>query len=184
PTYTAATFSSKRYEHWAFQSQYHNVPTINGVMQGAGRGFAARQVTCRADDAAAEIAMDIAPAYPASARVASWIRKVTLFRDRFVEIQDRYRLSDLAGKTALHFLAAAPLDAAREPGRIFFPADAGVRMEYDAASLIPSVETLPMTDKRLASVWGPALYRLSLTPKTPALENTIVVRIVPASAGR
>ncbi len=184
PTYTAATFSSKRYEHWAFQSQYHNLPTINGVMQGAGRGFAARHVTCRADDGAAEVAMDIAPAYPPSARVVSWIRKVTLARDRFVEIQDRYQLSDLAGKTALHFLAAAPLDAIREPGRIHFPADTGVQMEYDPASVIPSVETIPMTDDRLAGVWGPALYRLSLTPKTPALENAIVVRIVPASASR
>jgi hypothetical protein len=32
PTYTAQTFSAKRYEHWAFQSGFHNLPTINGVI--------------------------------------------------------------------------------------------------------------------------------------------------------
>ena len=47
PTYTAQTFSSKRYDHWAFQSAFHNLPTINGVMQGVGRSFAASRVRCR-----------------------------------------------------------------------------------------------------------------------------------------
>ena len=38
-TYTAKTFSSKRYEIWTMQSAFHNLPTINGVMQAAGRQY-------------------------------------------------------------------------------------------------------------------------------------------------
>ncbi len=43
--YTAKTFSSRRYEIWTMQSAWHNLPTINGVDQGAGAGY-------RAEDAA------------------------------------------------------------------------------------------------------------------------------------
>ncbi|MBN1985680.1 MAG: heparinase II/III family protein, partial [Prolixibacteraceae bacterium] len=35
-TYTAKTFSNRRYEIWTMQSQYHNLPKINGVDQKEG----------------------------------------------------------------------------------------------------------------------------------------------------
>jgi hypothetical protein len=35
-TYTRKTFSSRRYDIWYNCSDYHNVPTINGVTQPAG----------------------------------------------------------------------------------------------------------------------------------------------------
>ena len=52
-TYTAKTFSAQRYDIWTMQSAYHNLPTVNGVMQGAGREFAARDVAYKSDDASA-----------------------------------------------------------------------------------------------------------------------------------
>jgi hypothetical protein len=181
PTYTAATFSAKRYDLWAFQSQYHNLPTINGVMQEAGRRFAAGQVSYQANDATAELTLDLAGAYPPSAQVKSWRRKVTLVRDQFVEIRDHYALSALAGKTRLHFMSAEPFEVNREPGRINFSPATGVRVEFDPAKLTPSVETIPLTDERLAHSWGSALYRLSFDLKTPALEDTVAIRIVPTN---
>src|SRR5574340_1658993 len=54
-TYTKQTFSSQRYEIWTMQSAYHNVPTVHGIQQGAGREFAARGVTCHLEDGAAEV---------------------------------------------------------------------------------------------------------------------------------
>ncbi len=44
-TYTAKTFSAQRYDIWTMQSAFHNLPTINGVMQAAGRQYEARDVT-------------------------------------------------------------------------------------------------------------------------------------------
>ena len=64
PTYTRQTFSSDRYKIWAMQSAYHNLPTVNGYMQEAGRQFAASQVRYHADDTVAELQLDLAPAYP------------------------------------------------------------------------------------------------------------------------
>ena len=66
-TYTRKTFSAQRYEIWTMQSAYHNLPTINGVMQKDGREFAARDVRYRADERIAELSMDIAAAYPKEA---------------------------------------------------------------------------------------------------------------------
>ncbi len=47
-TYTAKTFSSQRYEIWTMQSQYHNLPKINGVDQKDGRNFVATNTTFNA----------------------------------------------------------------------------------------------------------------------------------------
>ena len=70
-TYTAKTFGSARYEIWTMQSQYHNLPTINGVGQKAGEIYRAKDVVYNATENQAEISMDIAPAYPANSGIKS-----------------------------------------------------------------------------------------------------------------
>ena len=67
-TYSAKTFSPQRYEIWTMQSAFHNLPTIDGAMQAPGKEYAARDVAYRATDAAAELSLDIAAAYPEDSR--------------------------------------------------------------------------------------------------------------------
>ena len=38
-TYTRQTFSSERYSIWTMQSNYHNLPMVNGVPQQFGSEF-------------------------------------------------------------------------------------------------------------------------------------------------
>jgi hypothetical protein len=57
-------------------------------------------------------------------------------------------------------------------------------VEFDPAQLLPSVETIPLDDERLVKSWGANLYRLSFELKTPALENTLVIRVVPEGLNR
>jgi hypothetical protein len=183
PTYTAQTFSSKRYDHWAFQSAFHNVPTINGVMQSAGRQFDARDVACETNDLTAQLQMDIAPAYPASANVKSWLRIVRLHRGRDVEITEAFELSEIGGETTLNFLT--PLEAGtNQPGQIDLKAisQAGspvvkVHLEYDATKLAPTVERIPMTDARLGKSWGTHLNHLVLHGHSPSLKDTWTLRL-------
>ena len=80
-TYSAKTFSAQRYEIWTMQSAYHNLPTINGVMQGAGREFQAKDVTFNETANRITFSADIAAAYPAEAGVRRWQRRVTLDRN-------------------------------------------------------------------------------------------------------
>src|SRR3569832_768344 len=77
-TYTAKTFSPRRYEIWTLQSGWHNLPTFDGVMQHDGAEFAARDVRTMLADDRAEMSMDIAGAYTADAEVRSYRRRVTL----------------------------------------------------------------------------------------------------------
>jgi hypothetical protein len=67
-TYTRKTFSADRYEIWTMQSAYHSLPTIGGVMQAAGRSFAARDVRYQMDEESAQLSLDLAGAYPPEAK--------------------------------------------------------------------------------------------------------------------
>ena len=74
PTYTAQTFSNTRYDIWAMQSAFHNLPTINGQMQKDGAAFRATNLVYQPREISAMLMMDIAPAYPAEAGIREWTR--------------------------------------------------------------------------------------------------------------
>src|SRR6185369_16004491 len=113
----------------------HNLPTINGVMQSAGREFAARAVACETNDWIAQLQMDIAPAYPATAKVKSWLRTVRFQRGQGVEITEAFELSEANGDTTLNLLT--PLEAEiDQAGRVILhtmaqngPTHVNVRLE-------------------------------------------------------
>ena len=49
-TYTAKNSSPQRYDIWTMQSAYHNLPTLDSVMQGYGGEYAARVIEYAVDD--------------------------------------------------------------------------------------------------------------------------------------
>ncbi len=98
-TYSAKTFSPQRYDIWTMQSAFHNCPTIGGVMQKAGRQYAASEVMHEVDDNAAQLAMNIERAYPPEAGLKSWRRTFRFDRGKNeIEIRDRYALSQSYGR--------------------------------------------------------------------------------------
>jgi hypothetical protein len=157
-TYTAKTFSSKRYEIWTMQSAYHNLPTINGVMQAAGRQYAARDVSFTSDETAAEFVADIAAAYPKEAGVDKWLRSIRLDRgaNRIV-VTDRFALRAASGKVEMSLMTAAET---RATGPRTLSIGGRVRLEVEGPG-DPQfrVEEVATTDSRLRGVWGPKVYR-------------------------
>ncbi len=91
--YTALTFSSKRYEIWTMQSQYHNLPKINGIDQKEGRQYVATNTTFSADAAKAVFSTDISQAYTEEAGVEKWVRSYRLDRGKKFMVSDQYELS-------------------------------------------------------------------------------------------
>jgi hypothetical protein len=79
-TYSAKTFSSRRYEIWTMQSGWHNLPTIGGHMQQPGETFRATNLHYDTSDAAASLEMDIAQAWGPEAAIRGWKRKLLLDR--------------------------------------------------------------------------------------------------------
>jgi hypothetical protein len=185
-TYTRKTFSPQRYEIWTMQSAYHNLPTINGVMQGAGREYAARDVTYRADDAVAEVSLDLAGAYPKEAGVDRWQRRFRFVRGREIELTDAYSLQSRQGPLVLNFMTACDVDASA-PGRLVLaggknPAadgNPGLTIAFDPAALRATVETVPVEDGKIKSVWGDHVNRIQLVIEKPAATGSFVLHLRP-----
>jgi hypothetical protein len=176
-TYSARTFGPQRYEIWTMQSAYHNLPTINGVMQGAGRQFRAGGVSFDETAARATFAADIAPAYPPEAAVRRWARRVTLDRRRpAVEVDDAYELAEWKQPVRLNLITPLQVDLAR-PGELRLAAPgapgSGCVLHYDARKLQATVEEIAVSDPRLRAVWGDRLARLVLTASGRALRDEL-----------
>jgi hypothetical protein len=164
-TYTAKTFSSQRYEIWTMRSAYHNLPTINGVEQAAGRQYEA--VGCRAHGGRmAEFSLDIAKAYPAKAGARQWRRTVGLDRE-----QKRVKLLDEAqferGGNRVEFTLMTPCEVMeKEPGVLVLDGAGGLGgqavVRYDV-SLAVKVEQITVSDGRLKPIWGSVLRRVLLS---------------------
>ncbi len=179
-TYTAQTFSARRYEIWTMQSAYHNCPTIDGVMQSAGREFAASDVGYHADDSAAEFRLNLATAYPKEANLESWKRTLRLNRvANEIEVADDYSLQKAAKLVTLTLMT--PCRVTQEgPGQLSLAVASGntVKVLYDGAAFTPVVEEIRLEDARLRSTWGERLYRILLRAVNPAPRARWTTRIV------
>ena len=173
-TYTAQTFSARRYEIWTMRSPYHNLPAVRGVEQQPGESFRARAVAYRADADLAELSLDLADAYPPEAGLTTWRRAVRLVRGdpAAVEIVDDFRLAQATDDVRLSLiLADTPL--MRAAGRIETGSGRGAPavLLFDAA-LDAAVETITLEDERLRGVWGPSLWRVTLRPRQAVASGT------------
>jgi len=164
-TYTAKTFSSRRYEIWTMRSSYHNLPLINGEEQRAGRQYAAR--ACRAHAGRrAEFSLDIAGAYPPAARVKEWRRTIGLNRDeRTVRILDEGRFNN-SGNEVVFVLMTPCAVSVKEPGMLILDGAGGIGgravVRHDRA-LTAKVEEIQVEDGRLKPIWGGVLRRVLLS---------------------
>ncbi|MEQ1404758.1 heparinase II/III family protein [Neorhizobium sp. Rsf11] len=164
-TYTAKTFSPRRYEIWTMQSAFHNLPTFGGVMQSDGEGFAARDVETSFDEAEARISLDIAGAYPPEAQVHSYRRVVSLLRGRHVEISDICE-GDLPAVLSL----MTCFEPSVATGVIEVPPLG--RIELQGAGRV-EVEPIEIEDARLRESWPARIYRLLI----PLAGKKLTLRI-------
>jgi hypothetical protein len=181
-TYTAKTFGKDRYAIWTMQSGYHNVPTINGVMQNEGREYAAREVRYTADEKKASLAMEIASAYPPEAGVRSWSRTITLERGAEVVLRDAYSLASVRGVTSQTLMTCREPDLT-VPGRILLvrPAWHGTARDaevlYDSDLFAAASEPIDIRDKQLRESWGGRIWRVVLTVRQPSLAGEWTIRV-------
>lgn len=158
-TYTRQTFSSERYTIWTMQSNYHNLPMINGVPQKYGRQYKATEVKATKNSFSA----NIATAYPDEAGVKKWIRSYTMKSDALM-ISDRFELNEIKKENVINFLSWG--DIIIKDGVIEISVN-GVKgtLKYDTKMFKVKKECVKLTDKKLSSVWGAEVYRLSFIVK-------------------
>ncbi|MFT4031497.1 MAG: heparinase II/III family protein [Siphonobacter sp.] len=158
-TYTANTFSSRRYQLWFTQSFYHNLPIINGLGQRNGQNYGAQNVHYQKSPQEASLKMDIAKAYDEKAGVQSWNRLVKLNRKKeTVEITEDYSLTQQPTSLQQVFLTIDQVDTTT-PGKLTFKGNghANIRLTYDAKRWKVSQEEVPLTtidDQAFKTNWG------------------------------
>jgi hypothetical protein len=168
-TYSAKTFSSQRYEIWTMQSAWHNCPTVNGVMQAAGREFEARQFRAQPGS----VSMEIQAAYPAGAGCRRWLRQLTLDRKaNRVLLRDTFEL-ERRDSVEWNFITHRAVSLA-EPGRAVL--DGRYVLSFDPA-LAAQVDEHSSEDARLRPIWGPVVRRLQLRLTAPPATGTYTFHI-------
>jgi hypothetical protein len=175
-TYTAKTFSSKRYEIWTMQSGFHNLPTINGVMQKDGRQYQASQVNFSNTAEKAVFSLELAAANPAEAHVKSWIRTLTLDRHTLrVELHEQYHLEELQIPFQLNLMT--PLIPDNDMAgivRLKTTSDkigSTTLIHFDANKFQVKIEPIEIQDGRLKTVWGEIIHRIRLESKSQTTEG-------------
>lgn len=154
-TYTRKTFSPQRYEIWAMQSAWHNLPTFDGVMQQDGADFCAADVSTFFGTAQSKIAMQLAGAYPSAAQLASYRRTVTLEKERFVLVEERCEGNYQTAMLSLMFHMPPTL----QENSLFAGA---ARFTFDGLTAPPQCESISVTDPRLRLAWPETLYRVCI----------------------
>lgn len=165
-SYTAKTFSSRRYEIWTMQSCYHNLPTIEGLDQKDGAEYRARDIDTVFHEAESSISMELSGAYPFKTCKKHYTRRVF-----FDKLKSRILLTDTtdAENVILNFITYEKPEVTE--GRILI----GILAQASYSGAKPmSVEILPITDARLQTAWDHELYRIRLVMTAAEFELEIL----------
>ncbi len=166
-TYTKDTFSSKRYEAMNTQSQYHNVPIINGIGQGVSAKYKARDVKSEITDDEARFSLDIAGAYPEEAGVESWVRTIDLKRNQQIDVTESYKLSKYTEPSQIVLIT--PIKPVITDGKVTL---GDYSIEFNKKKVKANYEAISGLDSNVKSSWH-NLYRIFLTPTSKSKSNTI-----------
>lgn len=153
--YTAKTFGKNRYDIWTMQSQYHNLPQINGVDQKDGKQYGAKVISHKDG----LLTLDIASAYPQEAEVKSWKRTIAATKSG-ITITEDYALSEYRQPSRLMFITLNP--------------NALQHIHFDTNKLSATIEDISsQLDPLLQGMWGKHMYRIVLTIKSTRNNESI-----------
>lgn len=164
-SYTKKTFSPQRYEIWTMQSQYHNLPAFDGIMQMNGEEYKATDISWELTKEAGQISMDIAGAYP-DEKIVSYRRLARLEKGKGIMITDAYTGTRLPAILSLMTYEKPVLN-----GDTLTIGDLGTCRITGASHI--ETETIPIPDERLKQAWKHDIYRILVTMESQELQLEI-----------
>ena len=168
--YTAKTFSVERYTIWSMQSQFHNLPTVNGFMQEAGRQFAADHPKYFSDDKRVRFSIGLSSCYPKEAAIEKWDRTFEFERGNKISITDSYKLKEVKGVTSWNFVTCLK-PRINNDGTItlssngIYKTDKDIILQYPAKDLDAQIQQVIIRPED-GYVWKTNLSRIIITPKS------------------
>ncbi len=176
-TYTKFTFSSQRYTIWTMQSDYHNLPKVNGFSQPNGAQFKSRNASFNPTNMTFNL--DIANAYPADARIKNWWMRYVLAADGSLSLTEQFEINNPAIPNEINFLSAIAADSIAPGILLLKNGDAAVKMVFDSKDFVFSQQPVDISDMRLTRVWGKAVYRISLKAKSLQPKGSYAFKFIP-----
>ena len=179
-TYTQKTFSKDRYDIWTMQSQYHNLPTINGIQEKNGKEYQAENVDFSSDRDEVKFSVDIAKSYPVEAGVISWKRNIDFIRNSKIILWEKYLLNEWKEAFRLNFITPLKIDTSVQGKVILFdPTDKSIKyqMIYDSKKFLVNIDIIKLDDENLKSVWGDELERVVFISKEKSLKGKHKIEI-------
>lgn len=170
-TYTKQTFSNERYSIWTMQSDFHNLPKINGASQQYGKQFKASRIQASPK----HFSLDISTAYPPEAGVKEWIRDYKLNEHTLI-ITDKFRLTEIKGTNIIHFLTQGKIQIEKDFVKINNN-NTEIFLYFDPQAFEVSQDEITLTDKRLSNVWGKRIFRLVFKAKERTLQGKYLFKI-------
>ena len=173
--YTARTFSPERYNLWFTQSEYHNLPIVNGIGQKVGRKFEATEVNYENMGNTIRLKMDIGKSYPEEAKVGKWNRELVFNKDKQeIFLNEDY---NLGANSALQqvFMTVANVDFSIAGKVVLNDTDTKLNINYDpkiwsVKAEFPSTEG--MEYESFKTKWkGKQVQRIVFTHKSPKLKG-------------
>ncbi len=160
--YTAKTFSNQRYELFNCQSNWHNLPVINGAGQREGKTAAAQNFTYQTESDRVYVAMDLAHAYVPEAGLIAFSRKVLFERGErgSLTVQDYFNFSGDMNAVSESIIVRADVEIGQ--GRVRLQnGDVCAEILFDPGCISAVAE--PYTDdESIPQKWGGPIYRISL----------------------
>lgn len=178
-TYTRKTFSKDRYSIWTMQSQYHNLPKVNGVMQSDGYRYNAANVSYKKDDFKVELNQNIEKTYPADAKINTWKRSIIMNRQEnsYIDIIDDFKLKDYTSDISFTLMTLhKPFP--RNGELTFKNSDIDdIIIEFNGSKFEADINEITINDSGLKRSWGDVIYRVLLKAVVPMKEDISKIRI-------
>ena len=180
--YTAKTFGPHRYEIQMINSYGHPLPVVNGVLQAAGRKYAAKVVSTEFTDARDTVVLDLTGAYEASkAKLRSLVRTFVYDRaEKAVSVSDRVTFEG-EGTFSVPLITSGPLTPSDKPGVYALsvtPKGKGKGAKPVVATVAVAVDgaDCALTSERIENPPRLSPDRYAFTLKSPVKTATVSLR--------
>ncbi len=167
-SYTKKTFSDERYTIWTMQSAYHNLPTINNVMQRDGKQYCAKDIELTDD----YFEYDISGAYPEEADLSYWKRRVSINVEEVI-IEDDFRVNKPTDLVEISVMTHREPDIRNNDIKA-----GGCVFSFNYGDWTVEKEKINIKyDAKLTPVWGACVYRLIFKSKKEISDGNFTIKI-------
>ena len=145
------------------QSNYHNLPIINGFSQKEGGEYLAQNVHVNVDQK--KFSLDLSKSYLPEAGIDHWHRAYQFTDENTLEITDDFKLQDPEVQNEIVFMTWVEPELV-QPGIVQLTKNGiSLQLAYNKNELQANKKVVELTDSRLSSVWGTTIYQFILKAK-------------------